>query len=127
MAIFENFKVSDGSPIYQQLLRHVRQGIASGAVTDGEELPSRRVLSAMLGVNPATVQKAYRLLEEEGIVTSRAGAKSCVSVTAEQVSAMQRALFEEEVLSAVRAMKHMGMERAEAEELLKKLWEGEAE
>ena len=66
MISFENFHSVDGVPIYLQMIRHVKQGLAAGTVQNGDELPSRRILSAMLAVNPNTVQKAYRQLEEEG-------------------------------------------------------------
>ena len=76
MIQFDSFMQAEGVPIYQQIIRYVKQGIAAGTIRDGEELPSRRVLSALLGVNPNTVQKAYRLLEEEGLIQSRSGAKA---------------------------------------------------
>ena len=66
MVEFTTLRLEDGVPIYLQIIRHVKAGIAAGTVVDGEELPSRRALSALLGVNPNTIQKAFRLLEEEG-------------------------------------------------------------
>ena len=66
MISFDSFVMEEGVPLYQQILLYVKRGIAGGTIQDGDELPSRRVLSALLGVNPNTVQKAYRLLEEEG-------------------------------------------------------------
>ena len=59
-------------------MRYVKRGVVSGAIVDGDELPSRRVVSALLGVNPNTVQKAYRALEDEGLIESHTGAKSRV-------------------------------------------------
>ena len=94
MVSFESFVQTDGAPIYLQIIRHIKQGIAAGTVSDGEEMPSRRVLSALLGVNPNTVQKAYRLLEEEGLITSHSGAKSYLSLTAEKVAAVRTELME---------------------------------
>lgn len=122
---FENFVMEDGSPIYGQILRFIKQGIAAGVMGDGDEMPSRRVLSALLGVNPATVQKAYHFLEEEGIVTSRTGVKSYISADAERTEAIRRQLFEGEALSAVAAMKRMGMSREEALLLVERLWKEE--
>ena len=55
MITFEGFRPEDGVPIYLQIIKYLKQGIVSGAVADGDELPSRRVLSATLGVNPNTV------------------------------------------------------------------------
>ena len=94
MIQFDSFMQAEGVPIYQQIIRYVKQGIAAGTIRDGEELPSRRVLSALLAVNPNTVQKAFKQLEDEGLVTSRAGAKSCIQVTPEQIAALRRALLD---------------------------------
>ena len=80
MISFENFIMQGGSPIYMQILLYIKRGIIAGMIMDGDELPSRRVLSALLGVNPNTVQKAYKMLEDEGLIQSRAGAKSCVVI-----------------------------------------------
>src|SRR5699024_2621603 len=56
---FDDFIMEPGVPIYAQIIRYVKGAVAAGAVADGEELPSRRILSALLGVNPNTIQKAY--------------------------------------------------------------------
>ncbi len=125
MVSFESFVQTDGAPIYLQIIRHIKQGIAAGTVTDGEEMPSRRVLSALLGVNPNTVQKAYRLLEEEGLITSHSGAKSYLSLTEEKVAAVRTELMEGVVRTLVGAVKGMGVSREEALSLLEKLWDEE--
>ena len=54
MIQFDSFMQAEGVPIYQQIIRYVKQGIAAGTIRDGEELPSRRVVSALLAVNPNT-------------------------------------------------------------------------
>lgn len=84
MISFDSFVISDGSPIYMQILRYIQRGAAAGRIADGDELPSRRVLSALLGINPNTVQKAYRMLEEAGLMESHAGAKSYMCLDAEK-------------------------------------------
>ena len=61
MIDFGAFRADDGTPIYLQIIIYLKQGVVSGAVADGDELPSRRVLSALLGLNPNTVQKACRM------------------------------------------------------------------
>ena len=50
MVSFEEFKPVDGVPIYQQILTYIKRGAVAGTVTEGDELPSRRVLSALLGI-----------------------------------------------------------------------------
>ena len=126
MIDFGGFVQTEGQPIYGQIMRYIKQGLAAGTIADGEELPSRRTLSAYLTVNPNTVQKAYRLLEEEGLVQSHAGAKSCVCASEQQREALRRELTEEGLRTMVRDMKRMGLTAAEAAALVKKLYEEES-
>ena len=63
MIRFEEMKLDENSPIYMQIIDFIRGGLAAGTIVYGDELPSRRVLSALLGINPNTVQKAYAMLE----------------------------------------------------------------
>ena len=127
MVSFDGLRLEEGSPIYLQIIRCLERGIAAGAVADGDELPSRRVLSARLGVNPITIQKAFRLLEEEGLISSRAGAKSAVTLTPERAAAIRRRLLEEEAAALVRSLRQLGLDREGAAALVLRLWDGETE
>lgn len=123
MVSFDDLVLLDGMPIYQQILRHVKLGIAGGTIAPGDALPSRRVLSALLGVNPNTVQKAYRLLEEEGLIQSRSGAKSCVAADEAARARVRGDLLREEAQQAVAALKRMGLSKEAALELIAQHWE----
>ncbi len=125
MVSFEDFKMEDGSPIYLQILRHIKRGIVAGTVRDGDELPSRRMLSALLGVNPNTVQKAYRLLEEEGLMQSHSGAKSLMRLDGEKVELVRAELTRGIAGALTAALRSMGLSREQAVELLEKMWEDE--
>lgn len=127
MITFENFHSVEGVPIYLQMIRHVKEGLAAGQISDGDELPSRRIVSATLAVNPNTVQKAYRQLEEEGLIQSRPGAGSHITAAPAQVEEIRRELFRREVQETVTAMKRMGLGREEAVELLRRLYDEEEE
>ena len=125
--IFDGFSPVEGSPLYRQIIRHIQRGLAAGSIRYGDELPSRRTLSALLGVNPNTVQKAYRLLEEEGIITSHTGAKSLVAADARTVERVRRKLLSEEAGALVRAMREMGVDREEALDEIRRLWDAPPE
>ena len=126
MLSFSHLSLADGVPIYQQILRYVKLGIAGGTIAHGEELPSRRVVSALLGVNPNTVQKAYRLLEEEGLILSPTGATRTVGADEAAQSRGRGERLLAEVRDTIAAMKHMGLSRQEALALGDQLWkEGE--
>ena len=107
MISFEQFIMADGSPIYLQILLFIKRGIIAGSILDGDELPSRRVLSALLGVNPNTVQKAYKLLEDEGLIQSRIGAKSCVVVTEKKLAEIRTELLEADAKDAMTKLRQI--------------------
>ncbi len=123
MISFEHFQPQDGTPIYQQIILHIKRGIVSGSVMAGDALPSRRVLSTLLGVNPNTIQKAYHLLEEEHLIASHAGAKSYIVIDNETVARIRRQLMETELRGTVRALKQMGLSKEEATTIISALWE----
>lgn len=120
---FDRFSLAEGSPIYSQIIRFIKAGIVAGTIADGDEFPSRRALSALLGVNPNTIQKACRMLEEEGLLQSRMGAKSFIAVTEAEAEAIRVQLLEEDALALVQAIRRMGVSREEARCLLERLWD----
>lgn len=120
---FDGFRMEEGTPIYQQILLYLKRGVAAGEIRDGDELPSRRALSALLGVNPNTVQKAYRQLEDEGLIRSHTGAKSCMVLNALQTSRIRAELLENDAQAVVQAMKQMGLSKAEALRLIETFWD----
>ena len=123
MISFEQFLMEDGVPIYLQILLFIKRGAIAGTIRDGDELPSRRMLSALLSVNPNTVQKAYRMLEEEGLIQSHSGAKSYMVLDEEKLELIREELLENDATSIVRAMKQMGLSKKEAISLIEKFWE----
>ena len=123
MVSFDGFTLADGIPIYLQILLFLKRGAVAGTIRDGDELPSRRVLSALLGVNPNTVQKAYRLLEEEGLSASHSGAKSLMVLDTETIARVRAELLENDAKGMVSAIRQMGLTKAEAHALLDKYWE----
>ena len=58
MIHFEEMKLDENSPIYLQIIDFIKGGLAAGTIVYGDELPSRRMLSALLGINPNAVQEA---------------------------------------------------------------------
>ena len=63
--------LTDGVPIYQQIVNQVKYLVAAGRLRAGAELPTIRALAESLQVNPNTVARAYRELEREGTVEKR--------------------------------------------------------
>jgi GntR family transcriptional regulator len=66
-------------PVYQQIVDQVKRDIALGRLVKAEQLPTVRQLAQQLTINPNTIAKAYRQLEQEGIIVTRAGAGAFVA------------------------------------------------
>lgn len=62
-----------GVPVYRQIIDQVRAGIASGALSAGDQLPTVRQLAVDLAINPNTVLRAYRELELGGLLETQQG------------------------------------------------------
>ncbi len=124
MVSFENFIPGDG-PIYQQIVMYIKREISSGAIHTDDEMPSRRVLSALLGVNPNTVQKAYKILEDEGIIQSHSGIKSLIVLDEKMRKQIRTDLLETDAKNAVSTLKQMGISKQEAFSLIEKFWKEE--
>lgn len=122
---FEGFQKGEGLPVYLQIVFFIKRGVVSGTIEDGDTLPSRRVVSALLGVNPNTVQKAYRMLEEEELIQSRTGAKSCMVLNEAALRRIRRELVENDTRTIVQTLRQMGLDRGEVHSLIDRLWEEE--
>ena len=66
-----NFR--DARPLYEQLKENIIKLIMTHALAENEKLPSVRELATTLAINPNTIQRAYRELENEGYIYVAAG------------------------------------------------------
>ena len=112
------------APLYEQLAQQLRWQVAMGFLTGDEPLPSVRQLSAELGINPNTIQKAYRLMEQEGLIYSQPGRGNFVTPAVnEQRQKQQEAqltLLEKELKRA----QEMGIEAEKLSELIRRAYGG---
>lgn len=122
MILFDGFTPVDGTPIYIQILMFIKRGVIAGTIVDGDELPSRRFLSSLLGINPNTVQKAFRLLEEEGLIESRSGAKSFMTLDDMKIKGLKNELLSDDIRGIVLSLKQMGISKDEALSLIDESW-----
>ena len=125
MVSFEAFRTVDGTPVYLQIINFIKRGAIAGTIRDGDELPSRRVLSALLGINPNTVQKAFHMLEEEHLMESRTGAKSCMTLPPDTLDALRREVLSDELRAMAQTLRQLGISREEALRLIEQAWKEE--
>jgi GntR family transcriptional regulator len=69
----------DPTPLYAQLERGIRLGIATGNIEPGQQLPTVRQLAVDLRVNANTVARVYLALEREGVLTTKRGVGTFVA------------------------------------------------
>lgn len=62
-----------GIPIYTQVMDHIRQMVANGELQQGDQLPTVRQLATDLRVNFNTIARAYRMLDEAGLISTQHG------------------------------------------------------
>ena len=76
VAALRTLREGDPAPVYVQIERRIRMGVADGTLQPGDHLPSVRDLARQLGLSPNTVGRAYANLSREGVITARAGGGS---------------------------------------------------
>jgi len=103
-SIWRQIVVDKSDPVspYRQIANAIRHRIATHRLNPGSELPSVRALAEQVGVNPATVARAYRQLQVDGLVETRLGVGTVVSDTRHLVFNARR-VSQEEVERAVDA------------------------
>lgn len=94
--------------VYQQIVDQIKREVALGRLTVGQKLSTVRELAADLVINPNTIGKAYRQLEQEGIIVTRPGAGAFVAQLSNSLSSdvRQKILIEQLELMVVDAV-HM--------------------
>ena len=112
-------------PIYDQIVKSVIRLRALGALKAGEQLPSVRQTAIKLGVNPNTVQKAYNILENKGVIVSVSGKGSFVS---DEFDAKEELKNEaaEELKSAIIKAKNSGFTEKQITDLIYSIYGGDA-
>lgn len=82
--MFFQIDVNAPTPIYEQIYRQVKFLIANGALAPDELIPSVREVARALAINPQTVVRAYRDLQNEGVVYSLRGRGLAVATDAKK-------------------------------------------
>ena len=98
----------DARPIYEQVKDGLRKLMVTGAIREGEKLPSVRTLAGTLAINPNTIQKAYEALEAEGYVYSVPG-KGSFAAPHTGVDSRRREQLLEQVDELVKELAYLGM------------------
>ena len=122
--MFFNINQTNGVPVYEQISRQIAFAIASEGIAVGELVPSVRNLSRNLAVNPNTVARAYRQLQDEGILESIRGEGSLVTLNAVKLCKIRRKkLLTERILQVMEEARQSHLTDDELEKMVSKCFQ----
>ena len=123
MLNFYELNMNNKDPVYMQLALYVKRQILLRRAVSGDKLPSRREIATQLNINPNTVQKAFKLMEEEGFVHTTSTQGSVIYTDAAIISRIEDELMKELVLSFIGSAKEVNLSFKKVVDLLSELWE----
>ncbi|MFB1099954.1 MULTISPECIES: GntR family transcriptional regulator [Bacillaceae] len=98
-----------GKPIYEQIVDKFKELIINQVLETDEKLPSVRELAQQLTINPNTIQKAYRELENQELIYSVKGRGSFVNAISLQVDPQKVKQMQEELKKLLTEALYIGM------------------
>ncbi|BBK23296.1 GntR family transcriptional regulator [Amedibacterium intestinale] len=122
MVSFKEIQFNKKEAVYPQLVSYVKKQILIGSVENNEELPSRRELALSLAINPNTVQKAYKILEDEGIIRTISNVKSVICVNEEIKETIQKEYIQKHLKGFIDECKSVHLSFQEVVSLLSEYW-----
>ena len=102
----------DRRPLYEQVTEKFRTLIYQGVLPADSRIPSVRQLAMELSINPNTIQRAYMMLEQEGLIYPVKGKGNFVADT-QKIQGESKENFRQEFLELVRKGNHTGFEEEE--------------
>lgn len=116
------------TPIYQQITDQIRFMITSGDLRPGDQLPTVRTVAQESRINFNTVSRAYRILDQDGIISTQQGRGTYINeiATGKESQATKQELFLDLARELVSKGKHLGFTMDEIIEMIQKdnYWKG---
>ena len=111
-----------GKPLHEQIEDEIKQHIITGILSENEQLPSVRDLSMSLTVNPNTVQRAYKNLEQNGFIYSIKGKGNFVAAITKNSNKERCEKLLPELENALRELCFLGEEKEKLLDLIEKIY-----
>lgn len=108
-------------PIYEQLVEKFKQLMVANVLQAHEQLPSVRQLASQLTINPNTIQKAYRDLEQQGYIYSIPGKGSFVTPLQQQENSKKLSALKAQMEGLIAEALFLGMTEIECIQLIKSI------
>lgn len=113
-----NFELDNTSPIYLQIIKHIKRQIVTGELKPGETIPSRREKALNLKVNLNTVQRAYKEMGDMNIINTFKNYQSSVTVDENILKNLKLELINESLVVFIEDMKAINVTKEEVLEII---------
>ncbi len=123
MLSFHNLELNKKQAVYLQIVEYVERLIYLNKAENGDILPSRRELAVILEINPNTSQKAFKAMEEQGLIQTNSNSASYLSYSDEKKEEIKQKFTRSFVVDFVERAKLNGMELEQVEALILKYWD----
>lgn len=110
----DNMEFKAALPIYLQVKMMIKRDIVTGELPLGAKMPSVRDMALQFTINPNTVSRVYRELEQEGICYTKRGMGTFVTEEKEKVEKLRDEMARELMSQFLNGMNQLGISREEA-------------
>ncbi|MCM3271245.1 GntR family transcriptional regulator [Paenibacillus elgii] len=107
-------------PIYSQIIDDIKKKFINGTYLPGQEIPSRRELAKQLGVNPNTIQRAYREMEDMNLIVTARGQGSFMTKDLAILQAVRTEALNSALSGCMEALRSYGISDDEILEAVKR-------
>ncbi|MDU0203066.1 GntR family transcriptional regulator [Paenibacillus sp. MAH-36] len=120
-----NITFNNRDPVYLQVVRHFKEEMATGKLAAGQEIPSRRELAGLLQINPNTVQRAYKEMEEQHLITTAGNSPSRITTDKQVLNSIRQELIQEAVEVFIQSIKKIELPTDDLLRFVKEKYEAE--
>lgn len=106
-----NLNPKDSRPIYEQICEKFKELIIEGFLKEDDKIPSVREMASSLAINPNTIQKAYKTLEDAGYIYSKPAKGYFVGITSKSEKRLPTLV--DELNNLIQELKFLGYEKSE--------------
>ncbi len=122
-----DIKFNNRDPVYVQVIRYFKEQIAKGFFEQGQEIPSRRELANRLKINPNTAQRAYKEMEEQGLIFTEGNLPSRITKDEQVLKMVREELILDAVYAFIHSVRSINVPLHEALNLVEKEYEKDSE
>ena len=120
-----NIRFNNRDPIYVQVVEYFKEELVAKRLQSGQELPSRRELARTLKINPNTVQRAYKEMEEMQLIYTEANVASKITEDLTVLRQLRQEWAREAVKQFVQQVSLLELDEAEVVQMIQDEWKRE--